>query len=308
MNVDVMSEMNDEFEPDDAVDFSLANDEEVNDMQPEREREVVIRVVDERANIPVNEVTERFLRAVLAKVPLERIEELHLFSPLRQGTVETGIAVVAARVIVMGTPVAIAIDSAVEEDDNGPDEDTDAIDPADLDIQGEVIAAEAEVDVEGEAPDEPYVSPYAAESAAFKDVSVDASVEAVVDASVDTNVDASFDANVDASVDVSVDAEVDADVDSDAEATIDPTEFEDLDVIAPRIRHTVYTARYRLVVKGPERGNWEMDVVDEADAPLLAVETVVRGVQRRAGEDTATVRYDAAQLARVLRIPLPESR
>ena len=75
--------------------------------------------------------------------------------------------------------------------------------------------------------------------------------------------------------------------------------------IASRIRHTVYTARYRLVVKGPERGRWEMDVVDEADAPLLAVETVVRGVQRRAGEDTATIRYDAVQLARVLHLPSP---
>ena len=29
----------------------------------------------------------------------------------------------------------------------------------------------------------------------------------------------------------------------------------------PRIRHTVYTARYRLVQKGPERGKWEADVV-----------------------------------------------
>ena len=74
----------------------------------------------------------------------------------------------------------------------------------------------------------------------------------------------------------------------------------------PRVRHTVYTARYRLVIKGPDRGKWEMDVVDEADAPLLAVETVVRGVQRRAGEETATVRYDAAQLARALRITVPQ--
>jgi len=50
-----------------------------------------------RSDAPVSEVTERFLRAIVAKVPLERIEELHLFAPLRQGTIETGIAVVAAR-------------------------------------------------------------------------------------------------------------------------------------------------------------------------------------------------------------------
>jgi hypothetical protein len=75
---------------------------------------------------------------------------------------------------------------------------------------------------------------------------------------------------------------------------------------APRIvKHTVHTARYRLVIKGPERGKWESDVVEEADAPLITVETVVRGVQRRAGEDTEIVRYSASQIARALRIPLP---
>ena len=50
-------------------------------------------------------------------------------------------------------------------------------------------------------------------------------------------------------------------------------------------RHTVYSAHYRLVLKGPERGRFEAAVVAEADAPLTAVEAVVRGVLRRAGED-----------------------
>ncbi|MDQ3696960.1 MAG: hypothetical protein M3373_02890 [Gemmatimonadota bacterium] len=39
---------------------------------------------------------ERFLRAIAQHVAAERITELHLFSPLRQGGRETGIAVVAA--------------------------------------------------------------------------------------------------------------------------------------------------------------------------------------------------------------------
>jgi hypothetical protein len=52
----------------------------------------------------------------------------------------------------------------------------------------------------------------------------------------------------------------------------------------PMIRFTVHTARYRLTLKGPDRGKWEVDVVAEADAPLDAVDAVVRGVQRRAGE------------------------
>ena len=52
----------------------------------------------------------------------------------------------------------------------------------------------------------------------------------------------------------------------------------------PDRRYTVFTARYRHVLKGPERGRWEVSVVAEADAPLATVGAVVRGVQRRAGE------------------------
>ena len=50
-------------------------------------------------------------------------------------------------------------------------------------------------------------------------------------------------------------------------------------------RHVVYSASYRLVLKGPDRGRWETTVTAEADAPLEAVEAVVRGVLHRAGEE-----------------------
>lgn len=50
-------------------------------------------------------------------------------------------------------------------------------------------------------------------------------------------------------------------------------------------RHIVYSARYRLLLKGPERGRWEATVTAEADAPIATVEAVVRGVLRRAGEN-----------------------
>lgn len=72
-------------------------------------------------------------------------------------------------------------------------------------------------------------------------------------------------------------------------------------------RHTVYTARYRLVVKGPDRGRWEFECVAEADAPLITVETVVRGVQRRSGDLDDPLRYDAASLTHVLRLEDLES-
>ena len=38
------------------------------------------------------------------------------------------------------------------------------------------------------------------------------------------------------------------------------------------------------MLKGPDRGKWEHAVVAEADAPLVTVEMVVRGVQRRSGD------------------------
>lgn len=44
----------------------------------------------------LNETGERFLRAILERVPAERIVEIHLFPPIRQAQIETGVAVVAA--------------------------------------------------------------------------------------------------------------------------------------------------------------------------------------------------------------------
>ena len=65
-------------------------------------------------------------------------------------------------------------------------------------------------------------------------------------------------------------------------------------------RHTVFTARYRLTIKGAERGKWEFDVVADADAPLGAVDGVVRGVQRRAGDDEEPERLTADGLRAAL--------
>jgi hypothetical protein len=65
-------------------------------------------------------------------------------------------------------------------------------------------------------------------------------------------------------------------------------------------RHTVYTARYRLTVRGPDRGRWQVDVRAEADAPLVTVDAVVRGVQRRAGDASPPVRLDADAVERLV--------
>lgn len=212
-----------------------------------RSSEVPPPAVPDRADAPVSEITERFLRVVIAHVPLARIEELHLFSPLRQSGVETGIAVIAARVPIV-----------VEQPPMAPE----------LLLDDEVVAVDA---VEADAVDADVVDADAVDADAVDADAVDADVaeEPAAEAPL---------------------AEAPL-----AEAPAAPA--------MPRIRHTVYTARYRLVQKGPERGKWEADVVAEAEAPLITVDLVVRGVQRRAGEESEIVRYTAAQLARALRVP-----
>lgn len=210
--------------------------------------------VPDRADAPVSEVTERFLRAVVAEVPLALIEELHLFSPLRQGTVETGIAVLAAR---KAAPVVEEQLELAEEQQTALAVDTEAVTPE----AGGAEATDAEPAVE-------------------------AAVESAVEDAVETPTTAASDLEASA-----------------VEASDDPAA-----AVSPRLlsaqRHTVFTARYRYVIKGPERGKWEASLKAEADAPLITVETVVRGVQRRAGEESEIVRYTAAQIARALRLPL----
>ena len=54
------------------------------------------------------------------------------------------------------------------------------------------------------------------------------------------------------------------------------------DPVAGRL--VVYRAWYRHTIKGPDRGKWEFDCVAQADAPLVTVDAVVRGVIDRAGD------------------------
>lgn len=274
----------------------------------EPENVIAQSVPDERANIPVSETTERFLRAVLVKVPLERIEELHLFSPLRQGTAETGIAVIAARVMVADQPERFDLQLQLEA---GPDVEVDEDEPAEvagIALGAEAVAHEESTEAVQSAEGLENVNPGEGEAAQALGDETDggeASAElAILTSSDETVVEDDHDDSPYADEPSPAAAE---DVLNFAhELAPDVADELSFDPPVPRVRHTVYTARYRLVIKGPDRGKWEMDVVDEADAPLLAVETVVRGVQRRAGEETATVRYDASQLARVLRITVPQ--
>ncbi len=67
-------------------------------------------------------------------------------------------------------------------------------------------------------------------------------------------------------------------------------------------RHSVvvFSAHYRLVLKGADRGKWEAEITEEADAPLVTVDEVVRGVQRRGGEDAEPERLSGDRVREIL--------
>jgi hypothetical protein len=136
----------------------------------------------------LTETRERFLLAIVDKVPAERIAEIHFFSPIKQGGIESGVAVVAAW----------TGDSGLGTGDSGVGTAS-GLEPRDPALRAS-------------SPQSRVPSPQSP------------------------------------------------------------------------VRPVVYTARYRLTLKGPDRGKWESSVVAEAEAPLVTVDAVVRGVQRRAGD------------------------
>jgi hypothetical protein len=66
------------------------------------------------------------------------------------------------------------------------------------------------------------------------------------------------------------------------------------------LRPMVLTARYRHTLKGPDRGKWELEILEQADAPLITIETVVRGVQARLDDQAEPERLGADDLRTAL--------
>lgn len=62
----------------------------------------------------------------------------------------------------------------------------------------------------------------------------------------------------------------------------------------------VYTAKYRHTLKGPDRGKWEFAIQADADAPLVTVDRVVRGVQRRTGDAVEPERLSGEEFRALL--------
>jgi hypothetical protein len=181
-----------------------------------------------------DETRARFLAAIAAQLPADRIAEVHLFPAIRQGGMESGVAVVAVELarddgIDAAAPVTPETDSRPAASAGEPaNEDAATVEPLDADAAA---------------------SPYADEPAP-----------------------------------------------PDADAPSRP---------APR-RYTVFSARYRHTLKGPDRGKWEASVTEEADAPLVTVDAVVRGVQRRSGDVDEIVRLSGDEVRAAH--PTPASR
>jgi hypothetical protein len=234
----------------------------------------------------MTETQQRFLRAIAERVPMGQVVELHLFPPIRQGGVETGVAVVAEdpkRATLVDTPETAPV----------------LVEPEPVIVaEADVVVADAAVDDVADAAAEQDDSPYAASAS---DDDVDDFDEEDEDPDGD-------DDDVDDD-DVDDDDLDDDDIDDD---DLDLDDAEDDDVLtgaaksAARVaaRLTIHTARYRLTLKGVDRGKWEVDVVAEADAPLAALDAVVRGVQRRAGEGAEPDRLSAEALRDALEAPL----
>jgi hypothetical protein len=216
----------------------------------------------------MTETQERFLRTVLSRVPLDRVVELHLFPPIRRGTLETGVAVIAT--VLPPASVALVADGGEAEDAvGGVDEKLEDAEHIAADVDtGDATAivelADA-IDAEPDAVVEMNDAVDAAEAAASRDdVAAD-------DQSVDD--DSPYrDEGAEA-----VNPELPGDV---AELAGEPA----VPVVATAPRMRILTAAYRHTIKGLDRGKWSVDVQEEADAPLDAVEAVLRGVRHRSTE------------------------
>ena len=170
----------------------------------------------------MDDTRARFLTAIAGRLGADRIVELHLFSPIRQGVVETGVAVIA---VTPGGEEAEAQGGAEEQAQWGA---------------GEAVEAE------------PTASP-------SPTVPSDATVPLPLDPTVPLPV---------------------------------PGIHDD--------RLVVFTARYRLTRKGPDRGKWLFECGATADAPLATVDAVARGVTQRSKDLTETERLSGDQLRALL--------
>ena len=190
-----------------------------------------------------DETRTRFLAAIAKQIPADRVIEVHLFAGIRQGGVESGVAVIAVE-----REPAPSLDV-----DGGYIPSADIAEVAELETSEAVAVHDQLADETAFVADETIAepSPYADEperQLALEENEVPARV--------------------------------------------------------PVSRYIVYSARYRHTLKGMDRGKWEASVTEEADAPLLTIDAVVRGVQRRSGDADETIRLSGDEFRASLPAPV----
>lgn len=259
----------------------------------------------------MTETQERFLRAVLTRVPLDSVVEMHLFPPIRRGTLETGVAVIATAL--PPEPLVVITPQQDGELSNADDQTIELTDSAVIEASDEG-AEPVSVDDLAPGADESTADtpeavsvPWATEAIVAADTPPDSAVAAPHDDSLyATGGDVTPDA-VPVGDDTAAPHELD-DTDADARIVVGvdigdavmhvesggvDEPLAQLAVPWPRMR--IFTASYRHTIKGVDRGKWTFDVHEEADAPLEAVELVLRGVRHRSTEpaDPEQVSHDA---------------
>jgi len=269
----------------------------------------------------MTETQWRFLKAISDRVEDGRIVEVRLFPAIRQGGAESGVAVVAVEELNARRDEAAfaAIESAREEvaaaegaadvatgladatsalDES--DELADAARNADGWEKPRLIAADIRQNIDAEF-DVVAIVPSADVASNRSDRPVIGDMEVT-----------SFHQATDHEVALSVghgDSESEAE---DVEPALTLDDMLDMAAseagVAPEApsvpkRYAVLAARYRLTLKGPDRGHWDFEITHEADAPLDTVDRVARGVARRAGDEGEPESLSAYQLESTLSQP-----
>ncbi len=264
----------------------------------------------------MNDTTRRFLNSVLLRVPESRIVELRLFPAMRQGGIESGVAV-------------LAVESGFDTPAEAPAPVIDVVLDEVLEEPGEVMG-EREVLMAPELADEAEAAEGLVDTRETSDAEVRADVslsEIVLDElERETARDVARDGVEEEEAALAADfsgpseevilAEADviiADAAPDeAEETIalgDILALPSPDVVAEAphtgpSRLAILCARYKLVFKGPDRGKFDLEIMHQADAPLETLDRVISGVMRRSGEEAEPARYDARSLRAALDAPV----
>lgn len=251
----------------------------------------------------MNDTTRRFLSAIVERLPPGRVVELRLFPAIRQSAMESGAAVIAVELADgrTGGRADGALELAPSSDANASDEQGNGEegrdDSGDELIERAVASSAAE--------DSPYRDEEGSgkrEEGSDHDSENDVYEQAVTSASEDAP--ATFEMTP--PTDPSASPPVRLSADPSVRLSRDPSAGPAVRPSAPDptfTRYAVFSARYRLTLKGSERGNWEVELRHEADAPLDTVERVARGVAKRAGDESDPEHFSGESLRDALEAP-----